>query len=557
MGLTLKRLYILDGCSPQQRTIKKTAILITNSAAMNKKTWICFVSILFLSGGLGFGQEVSRPGRITEVGVWDVFEISFTNKKDYDDPFRDVQLDIRYIKPSGEIITFMGFYDGNHTWKARFMPDQIGVWEYFAVFSDRVEAGKGEFEVVPSDIPGPVAADRKNSLWFGYKSGKHGLIRCFHVGDRFFAANWEENKRQEFLDWAQHQGYNTLSVASFFLKRNVEGRGKGWQTPALWALDENRPQPEEYRKAEKIIAALAKRKMLIYPFAGFFGQSSDFPLEKEDQELYIKYTIARFGPFWNLFFNVAGPEPLWRPDAYAVQMPASEIIRLGNLIDKWDEFDHVLSVHNETGTDPFRFEDWHDYVTLQGAKENPGNSVYQYIIKQAEAKKPVFAQEVFWPGNKYHPCDCRDAETIRNKAYTLLFAGAAINFADMDGNSSSGFSGSLNLNDRHQEWHDIMKDAWDWLETIPYYQMRPVNEMVENGYMLAQEGLRYASYVLDASRPVRIDLAEVPEQFSLKWFNTKTNQYEKGVKIVAGGATITLETPDKDNNWILLLEKID
>ena len=75
--------------------------------------------------------------------------------------------------------------------------------------------------------------------------------------------------------------------------------------------------------------------------------------------------------------------------------------------------------------------------------------------------------------------------------------------------------------------------------------------------MLAQEGFRYATYVRDASKPVRIDLEEVSSQFNIKCFNTKTNQYEKEVKKVAGGEIIAVETPDKNNNWIILLEKID
>jgi hypothetical protein len=46
------------------------------------------------------------------------------------------------------------------------------------------------------------------------QGGRHLLIRSFHVGDRFFAKNWSEAERQAFLDWAQGQGYNTLSIAS-------------------------------------------------------------------------------------------------------------------------------------------------------------------------------------------------------------------------------------------------------------------------------------------------------------------------------------------------------
>jgi hypothetical protein len=80
------------------------------------------------------------------------------------------------------------------------------------------------------------------------QGGRHLLIRSFHVSDRFFAKNWSEAERQAFLDWAQGQGYNTLSIASHYLNRNLEGRGKGWETPALWPLN-----AAEYQRMERAL----------------------------------------------------------------------------------------------------------------------------------------------------------------------------------------------------------------------------------------------------------------------------------------------------------------
>ena len=70
--------------------------------------------------------------------------------------------------------------------------------------------------------------------------------------------------------------------------------------------------------------------------------------------------------------------------------------------------------------------------------------------------KPLYAQEVFWPGNKYHKI--RYADDIRKKAFVLMMSAAAINLADMDGDSSTGFSGSMDLSDRNQVNHDIVRE---------------------------------------------------------------------------------------------------
>ncbi|TVR51310.1 MAG: hypothetical protein EA426_20055 [Spirochaetaceae bacterium] len=102
-----------------------------------------------------------------------------------------------------------------------------------------------------------------------------------------------------------------MSIASFLLNRNSEGRGAGWQTPALWPLD-----PAEFQRLETMLDDLAKRRFVVFPFAGFFGRTSDFPVARLDQELFIRYVLARLGSYWNLLFNVAGPEPLLRPDDF-------------------------------------------------------------------------------------------------------------------------------------------------------------------------------------------------------------------------------------------------
>ena len=59
-----------------------------------------------------------------------------------------------------------------------------------------------------------ISVHATNPVWFGYRDGDAALIRGLHIGDRFFASNWDAAERAAFLDWCQQQGYNTLSIAS-------------------------------------------------------------------------------------------------------------------------------------------------------------------------------------------------------------------------------------------------------------------------------------------------------------------------------------------------------
>ncbi len=59
-------------------------------------------------------------------------------------------------------------------------------------------------------------------MWFGFRGGGRLLVRRIHMGDRFFAENWPDDKRGAFLDWAGG-AYNMLSIASHYLNRDAEG----------------------------------------------------------------------------------------------------------------------------------------------------------------------------------------------------------------------------------------------------------------------------------------------------------------------------------------------
>jgi len=475
------------------------------------------------------------------VGQWARFEASVKNTKNYLNPYGDVTLNVTYESPDGSRIKFWGFYDGRRTWKIRFMPEEIGTWKYNAVFSDGSGGISGTFECVPSDIPGLISVDEANPMWFGYKGGKHVLIRSFHVGDRFFAENWPSAKRKVFLDWVQTQGYNMLSVASHYLNRDAEGRGRGWMTPDLW------PQNAmEYQKLEVIMNDLAARRIMVYPFAGFFGQSSDFPTNHLQQEQYIKYTLARLGPYWNILFNVAGPEPKLKPDEFQNAMTTADINRLGRKIKELDVFGHLISIHNPGGDDPFKNEDWLSFVTLQGWKDTNLSHINNGLLKNHHDYKPLYAQEVFWPGNKYNKIHSK--VDIRKKAYVIMMSAAAINYADMDGNSSSGFSGSMDLSHKRQVNHNIVRKVWDFFETISFYRMSPNQQIVDNGFCLAEQGRQYLVYLPDGGV---VNVAVKAGLYKVIWINAQNTSDRRYTGTTDDGKELSV--PGGGDDWLLYL----
>ncbi|MDF2962834.1 MAG: hypothetical protein K0S39_4569 [Paenibacillus sp.] len=476
-----------------------------------------------------------------KIGQWDRFETSIENLNSYKYPYHDVSLDVTYTRPDGGTIRFWGFYDGGTTWKVRCMPDQIGLWSYEAVFSDGSPGKSGSFECIPSHLPGLIHKDEINPMWFGYKGGKHVMVRSFHVGDAFFAENISDDKRKTFLDWVQSYGYNMLSLASHYMNRQSPGRGLGWKTPKLWPLD-----AAEYRKMERILDELAERRILVFPFAGFFGRESFFPNAERDQVHYVKYTIARIGVYWNMLFNVAGPEPVLCNNPFMVK---SEVDRLGKLIRSCNAFGQLITVHNETGDDVFRREDYIDYVTLQGPKTRSRDVMSYVLLRNHPKYGPLYAQETLWPGNIHGHPKYTD-EDIRKNAFVATMSAAAINYADHNGDSSSGFSGSLDPEDAVVSRHQIIKHIWDFFETVEFYRMSPHQNVVDKGYCLAEIGKQYLVY-LESGGSVNIDVVE--GIYSVEWINARdTSDRRTGERTWAGQ---NLQAPDQ-NDWLVYLVSI-
>ena len=498
-------------------------------------------------------SKKQRSPTTATVGQWDRFEASIENTRLYSNPYKDVALDVVYTRPDGSKVQSWGFYDGSKTWKIRFMPDVPGLWRYEASFSDAQPGKNGQFRCVEStSIPGMISADEENPIWFGFKGGAHILVRSFHVGDRFFAENFGDSQRSAFLNWAQQQGYNMLSVASHYLNRNAEGRGKSWQTPGLWDSDSQQPKASEYRRMELILDNLSDRKMMIFPFAGFFGRDSNYPKRPSEQSLYIQYTLGRIGHYWNILLNVAGPEPLGGRKKFL----ADDIDRLGSEIARLDVFGHPLSVHNRTGDDYFGNKPYISYVTLQGPKTTDRAKLSDGLLRNHHRSKPLYAQETLWANNQNHPK--YSAEDIRKNAYVILMSAATLNFAENNGNSSSGFSGTLDLTDRNQRLHDIVKMVWDFFESVPFYKMTPRQDLVDNGFCLAEPGRRYLVY-LPSGGTVNISLRREP--YAVTWINAQKpseGPRPAGTQTYDAGRTDDgekLTAPPRGDDWLLYLTK--
>jgi len=107
------------------------------------------------------GSSSARRGlSLISMHKWGLFEAEFQGDSICTDPLRDITLNCNFASPSGRKIVVEAFWDGESTWRVRFMPDEIGAWTYRTTCSNEHDKGLhdrvGRFESVPYQGDNPV-----------------------------------------------------------------------------------------------------------------------------------------------------------------------------------------------------------------------------------------------------------------------------------------------------------------------------------------------------------------------------------------------------------------
>ena len=119
-----------------------------------------------------------------KVEQWDRFELSYTlNFKG--NAFTDVDLRARFTNKDTSFFVD-GFYDGNNTFRIRFMPEQTGAWQYVTSSNlNQLNNKKGSFECVPATGANHGIIRVSNQYNFKYADG----TQYYPVGTTAYAWN--------------------------------------------------------------------------------------------------------------------------------------------------------------------------------------------------------------------------------------------------------------------------------------------------------------------------------------------------------------------------------
>ncbi len=331
----------------------------------------------------------AEPARSVE--RWGVFELELDGPAE-GNPFVDVRLSAVFTN-GARSVDVAGFYDGDGVYRLRFSPDTVGTWRY-ETRSNRWElTGKtGSFAVTPASAGnhGPVRVH--GTFHFAYADG----TPFKQIGTTIY--NWIDAP-----DAVQEETLRTLAAAPFNKARMlVTQQPTAYRrefAPPRWPFagtpprdwDFTRFDPEFFRHYEKRIAQLrdlgVEADLILFNPYGKWGFET---MDRAADERYVRYVVARFGAFRNVWWSLANEYDFLRTKT------EDDWHFLGRLLQEADPHGRLRSIHNGTLIYDHT-QTWVTHASIQNgsAVEDPGRAqIYRDVYR-----KPIVYDEVKYEGD--------------------------------------------------------------------------------------------------------------------------------------------------------------
>lgn len=503
------------------------------------------VPLLMVATLLGATTErsgMAAPQRTSNVPRWGMLELTIPNARSYANPFADVTLEATFIAPSGRPVKAWGFYDGEKSWRLRFMPDEVGQWRYEAKFSDGSPGTTGSFQCVKGKIRGPLRVSQDNPLWFEHADGTPLYVRAFHL---WRPEALDEVTLRRTLDFLKEQGFNTI-VGPHLIPRDR----LPWATGADGKIDFSRFTLRVWRNLDRVLRALEKRGMVLIPFSVFGGTNGMPKIPTEQvEDLFLRYWVARWGGFWNATFQ---PTSEWEEG-----FSEAHILRIGARLRELDAGRHLISVHSlHASSRRVQEAAWFNYHTVQDKLTDTNFARYWSSTRllHEQVRKPVLAHEHLWEGNRYQKDAGLDSDNLRRAAWVLALAGAAINYADEVApprRHSHEDQSYANLGAAMQPLgltYPYLKILGAFMESLRWWKMKPANGVASSGFCLADPGKAYVVYLPEGGATA---LAPPAGTYRARWLNPRDGKFGKAFSILGGGKR-EFQSPDRNDTTLLV-----
>ncbi len=336
--------------------------------------------------------RAAEDARAATVARWAVVEFELAWDGQRENPFQDVDALATATGPDGAATAFDGFYDGDGTWRFRFVPTAHGAWtlDMRLVSGGKVVASATQPIACEGDLRhGFIRVSRKNPYRFewddatpyypiGIQPG--GIDGGGLDGPRQTEGQWRQVPMGEYMDAFRGKANLFRIQLGVGDARAVAGQvltGK----EGLYRYD-----IDFCRKLDGALATLRENgfAVILTPFQDMStwgdAETALGPIRSAEgfKDLanadavrpvkpYLRYLVARYGAWvdvWEIF-----NEDAYTPDAWLAEMAA--------FLRERDPYDHIISTDIERPSSP-----WCEIVTPHEYMWMPAEEIDAHLCKE-------------------------------------------------------------------------------------------------------------------------------------------------------------------------------
>jgi len=343
---------------------------------------------LLLPSAVLAAAKSTAPATRPTVEQWGIFDLPLTGTET-GNPFTDIELSAQFTSSQRSMLVH-GFYDGNGTFRIRFMPDRQGDWHYTTLSNCKTLSGlSGDFRcsAASGNNHGPVQV--RNTYHFAYADGTPFVP----IGTTCYS--WAQER-----DELEDETLASLRASPFDKVRMCLLPGK--QPPIFYPYEKDsaghfdpaRFNVDFFHHLEKRIeqmgeAGIEADLILFHPYHK--GELEWFDeMDDAGDDRYLRYVVARLSAFHNVWWSLANEygQVKHKTDA--------DWDHFFQVVETADPYGHLRSIHNAA-----RFYDSNKPWVTHASVQN-GSAVADFgraVLYRELCPKPLVYDEVCYEGN--------------------------------------------------------------------------------------------------------------------------------------------------------------
>jgi hypothetical protein len=482
---------------------------------------------------------------LPEVPRWEPHDFAFTASEAQDNPF-EIDLSAKVMGPDGQTFTLPGFYDGNRTWKVRVSPTTEGHWS-LVTQSDlpALNSQRAAFTCVPNlnpQVHGGLSVDPTHAHHFIHEDGTRYFLMGYEC-DWLWALDMDNPQLptvNPFLDKLAAHGFNYIILNSY-------AHDTGWRSgktsdhdygpPAHYAWEGINEQPDHSRfnlaywqHYDQVIKALHGRGITAHMLMKVYNKMVKWPPKGSAQDdLFFRWLIARYAAYPNIIWDFS-------KEAHNEKDLDYKLDRF-RFIRENDPYHRLVTCHDDD-----KANDSGVYDMLTDFRADQHHSKWRDKVLQQRQRRawPVVNVEF---GYEHGPNGMTD------KTYGVVQAPEDLVRRAWEISMAGGYTAYYYT---YTAWdvvrpedtplgYDYFKHLRSFFETTRYWELDPVDNLVSQGWCLANPGKEYVVF-LNQAAPFTLQVAAASSPLQAVWYHPLTGQRVEAGSLANGQHRLTPPT---------------